>query len=204
MKKLYFDTEFTGLHQSTTLISIGIISDCGRTFYAEFTDYNKFQVNDWIQKNVISSLGQVEDNCSTEKYRYKKCISIGNTEYVRADLTEWISQFKDVEMWSDVLAYDWMLFNMLMADYSEGHPKLPRNVYYIPFDLATSFKEHGIDPDINREEFAETSNLSIEVLGMEVSKHNALWDAIVIKLCQDKIDNDYIVVEAAKTIKNNK
>jgi hypothetical protein len=35
--KIFFDTEFTGLHQGTTLISIGLISECGKTFYAEFT-----------------------------------------------------------------------------------------------------------------------------------------------------------------------
>ena len=30
--KLFFDTEFTGLHQATTLISLGIIAEDGRTF----------------------------------------------------------------------------------------------------------------------------------------------------------------------------
>jgi DNA polymerase III epsilon subunit-like protein len=32
--KIFFDTEFTGLHQKTTLISIGLVSECGKTFYA--------------------------------------------------------------------------------------------------------------------------------------------------------------------------
>ena len=45
---LYFDTEFTGLHKDTTLISLGIISEDNRTFYAEFSDYNKSQVDNWI------------------------------------------------------------------------------------------------------------------------------------------------------------
>jgi hypothetical protein len=31
--KIFFDTEFTGLHQNTTLISIGLISECGKNFY---------------------------------------------------------------------------------------------------------------------------------------------------------------------------
>jgi len=55
MKKLFFDTEFTGLHQNTTLISIGIIADSGETFYAELTDYAKDQVNDWLRDNVIAN-----------------------------------------------------------------------------------------------------------------------------------------------------
>ena len=35
MTKIFFDTEFTGLHQKTTLISIGLIAETGETFYAE-------------------------------------------------------------------------------------------------------------------------------------------------------------------------
>ena len=38
--KLYFDTEFTGLHKNTTLISVGLIAEDGQEFYAEFTDYD--------------------------------------------------------------------------------------------------------------------------------------------------------------------
>ena len=54
--RIYFDTEFTGLHQNTTLISLGMISECGRQFYAEFTGYDKSQIDDWLQKNVIDRL----------------------------------------------------------------------------------------------------------------------------------------------------
>lgn len=48
--KIFFDTEFTGLHQNTTLISIGLIAENGQTFYAELTDYDKSQIDGWIQK----------------------------------------------------------------------------------------------------------------------------------------------------------
>lgn len=51
--KVFFDTEFTGLHKNTTLISLGCVDENGRTFYAEFTDYDKSQVDDWINENVI-------------------------------------------------------------------------------------------------------------------------------------------------------
>ena len=52
--KIFFDTEFTGLHQRTTLISIGLIADLGlgkgtKSFYAELTDYDQSQVDEWIQ-----------------------------------------------------------------------------------------------------------------------------------------------------------
>lgn len=47
--KVFFDTEFTGLHKNTTLISIGLISEDRRIFYAELTDY-------MIKSNVMIGL----------------------------------------------------------------------------------------------------------------------------------------------------
>lgn len=54
--RLFLDTEFTGLHQHTTLISIGIVSADGRKFYAEFTDYDKNQIDVWLKENVLDNL----------------------------------------------------------------------------------------------------------------------------------------------------
>jgi hypothetical protein len=60
--KIFFDTEFTGLHKNTTLISIGLVAETGESFYAEFTDYDKSQVNDWIKENVISKTHYLKEN----------------------------------------------------------------------------------------------------------------------------------------------
>ncbi len=54
--KIFFDTEFTGLHKNTTLISIGLISEDRRCFYAELTDYDEKQCDDWIEENVLKHL----------------------------------------------------------------------------------------------------------------------------------------------------
>ena len=54
--KIFFDTEFTGLHKDTTLISIGLIDENGRTFYAEFSDYYECQCDEWIRENVLKNL----------------------------------------------------------------------------------------------------------------------------------------------------
>ena len=51
--KIFFDTEFTGLHQDTTLISIGMIAEDGRELYCELNDYDKTQIDDWLKDNVI-------------------------------------------------------------------------------------------------------------------------------------------------------
>lgn len=157
------DTEFTGLCQNTTLISIGMVTEKGQTFYAECNDYDPYQVDDWIRKNVIDNLWY--PNGLPERQ-------------VRSLLEEWLSNLGPVEIWSDCLSYDWVLFNQLW-----GHAfNIPKNVYYIPFDLATVFKLKGIDPDINREEFA-----GVKDDDPLRRKHNALWDAQVIRMCYEKL-----------------
>jgi len=178
--KVFFDTEFTGLHQKTTLISIGLIAENGATFYAECGDYDHLQVDDWIQDNVIKNLvfhgktnGKGWCNCSVQNAGTSDAVTevYGNREMVAECLKVWLEGFDKVELWSDCLAYDWVLFNELW-----GHAfKIPKNVNYIPFDICTLFKIAGIDPDINREEFAGCVD--------GAQKHNALWDARIIKIC---------------------
>lgn len=162
--RIFFDTEFSGLHQNTTLISIGMVDENGREFYGVLSDYDVSQVDDWLRQNVIAHLDS-EPHITTNRDEMALCI------------VQWLNDYAflpgGVEMWSDTLAYDWVLFCQLF-----GHAfNIPKNVYYIPFDIATLFKIRGVDPDVNREQFA----------GIEGSKHNALHDARVIRACYDKL-----------------
>lgn len=162
--RVYLDTEFTGLHKGTTLISIGFVTELGFQFYAEFNDYDKSQVNDWINENVIQNLifNEVE-NVSfirNETMWFGK----GNKEVVAKEVRDFLEQLGEVEIWSDCLAYDWVLFNDLFGS---------------AFDICTTFKEKGIDPDISREEFSGFYHLK------EGKKHNSLHDAKYIKRCHE-------------------
>ena len=183
--KIFLDTEFTGLHRNTTLISIGLVSECGKTFYAEMIDYDYMQLNPWITENVINNLTNqsMPDNSYTISEGNMNCKC--DSKWLKIYLKHWLSQFKEVEIWSDCLAYDWVLFCNIFGEAF----KIPENVYYIPFDICTSFKELGIDPDIGREEFVNR-NVQVDTFdhwGANV-KHNALWDAYVIRECYNNLD----------------
>lgn len=177
--KLFLDTEFTGLHKNTTLISIGIKSECGSSFYAELTDYDESQLNDWLRENVVNNLvlGDMNDNslriASESPYPQTNIEVKGCKKYVANGLKLWLKQFNEIEIWSDCLAYDWVLFNDLFGTAFD----IPKNIHYIPFDICTLFEVCGIDSDISREEFARISSV----------KHNALDDAIVIEACYNKL-----------------
>ena len=192
--KLFIDLEFTGLHQATTPISLGIISECGKTFYAEFTDYDRSQLNDWLEENIIpntwvavhepiTSMGEVVGDS-----RWADVHVFGSSDYIKPFLEKWLSQFEKIVIWSDCLAYDWVLFNQIW-----GHAfSIPENIYYIAMDICTVFEMNNIDPDISREEYCEIENFTEEktkVLYNDFKsvKHNALWDAFIIRECYNKL-----------------
>lgn len=160
--KVFFDTEFTGLHANTTLMSIGLVDEEGRTFYAELNDYDKSQVDEWLENNVVA-------NFTGENTM--------NMQQLKLELTEWLAVYDSVEIWSDCLAYDWVLFNSIFGTAFD----IPKSVYYIPFDICTMMKLKGVDPDINREEYAFNS------VPETAQKHNALWDAQVIRACYENL-----------------
>jgi hypothetical protein len=87
----FFDTEFTGLLQSMTLISISLADEGGCEFYAELTDYDRGQVTRWI-KRELRELGDTEQGY--EDYRqYPRRVSVkGPSEIVAAALRDWMEK----------------------------------------------------------------------------------------------------------------
>lgn len=174
--KVFFDTEFTGLHKDTTLISIGCIDEDGKTFYAELTDYNLRQCNKWIQDNVIAHL---VSKGRTDSYR-----AFGNTEgnfsvlgdkgFIAEKLAEWLSKYEDVQFVSDVCHYDMVL----LIDLFGGAFDLPKGVSPVCHDINQDIARHcGMTDyeafDASREGFIHPA--------IEGDKHNALYDAKVIR-----------------------
>jgi hypothetical protein len=174
--KIFYDSEFTGLHQHTTLISIGLASECGQQFYAEFSDYAKNQCDDWIAENVLKHTRWLQSG-QTQAVNSKENnlqLCFGTTENVREALTQWLAQFKQIEIWADCLAYDWVLFCQIFG----GALCVPQQIFYMPMDLATVFKIKGLNPDCSRAEFANVDSLTL---------HNALDDALLAKACYEKL-----------------
>ena len=175
--RIFLDTEFTGLHAKTTLISIGMVAEDGAKFYAELNDYDESQLDDWLRDNVIANLRLDQNSIHEVKYISGDSLEMtGNANDLKREITQWLYQFDHVEIWSDCLAYDWVLFNNIW-----GHAfDIPKNIYYIPFDICTLMKIKGIDPDISREEFSGVTG---------GNKHNALFDAEVQMKIYNKITN---------------
>ena len=208
--KIFYDSEFTGLHKDTTLISIGMVSESGNYFYAEFTDYDKNQVTPWIQEHVIDNL-MLTDHRNQDIFDLLKMengFSVevsGDTKTVKMYLEYWLRSechesdgnpdlYKQIQFYSDCYTYDWMLLNDLIC--KEGDAlNIPKYIDYIPIDLSTALMVNGIDPDITREEYVGESLNDLNRINpfsewireSDNIKHNSLWDAYVCELCFKKI-----------------
>lgn len=179
---IYFDCEFTGLEQDCDLISIALISDCGKRFYFEFNDFCKDNLNEWIKDNVIKHLSFNGHDKYIPKHSIADCTSYaakGDKRMCREYLNIWLGQFdEDIQFVSDVCHYDFVLLIDLIC----GHAlRLPANISPACLDINQTIADyHKISLreafNISREEIL--SNNSVEING---NKHNSLYDAKVIK-----------------------
>lgn len=184
--KLFYDSEFTGLTQDTSLISLALISETGASLYAEFSDYKREQVDDWLRDNVLQHCQWL----NTDSKPFAREVAgtegmhteiYGDSAHVTTHLRQWLSQFEQIEVWADCPAWDWVLFAQLFG----GALGLPKNIHYMPADISMLFRLNGHDPDCDREKFAGLSD-ELDKQAAAV-KHNALSDARVAKACYDKL-----------------
>lgn len=181
--KLFFDTEFTGLTQNTSLISLAIVDENDRTFYAEFTDYDQSQVDEWLEDNVIASLWLENPG---EEIEENRTLVKGAKEQITSSLRNWLDAYKSegCQFVADVLMYDWVLFAELFG----GALSLPEYVDYMPLDFASILYLQGLSIHTPRIELLDTSE--VELLKRKSSfdsQHNALYDAYLLKLCFEKV-----------------
>lgn len=177
---LYLDTEFTSLHQNADLISIALVSDCGKQFYAEFNDFsNEKHKLSGCREDVLNNLLYSDYfNFNLDKnFNFHNTSIKANSSTICNYLKKWLSQFEEVKIIADFVSWDWVLFCELFG----GAFSIPSNVYYIPIDFSNLLYFKGLDPDLNRLEFSE---------GIENFKpHNSLSDAFILKKCYNKLNS---------------
>lgn len=173
MAKIFLDTEFTSLKKDASLISLALVADNDNRFYAVFNDFEASNLNDFVKSSVIPYLNFSRNDKNLQDYRIK-----GNAQEIQLALTEWLDQFKTIQIWADVPHYDWVLFCNLFG----GALQIPKNIHYMCMDLATLIFSKGIDINTSRIEL-----LTEEEIPKDYIVHNALSDAEVGMLILQKL-----------------
>ena len=205
---LFFDMEFTGLHKKTTPISLGIVSEDGKTFYAEFTDYNIFQVTSWIDKNVIENLkfpvpapGEdyycIDSRAKTnpienDLYDSWNTEMNGTLYIINERLNNWLMQFDSIQFVSDVCHYDFVLLIDILTNGGTAID-LAENISAVCHDINMDIARHYHISDreafdMSREKIMNDLCKTEDIV--TGNKHNSLYDAEVIKAIYEEIGYD--------------
>ena len=177
MAKIFYDFEFTRLHQHTTPVSLGMITEDGtKQFYAEFTDYDEAQVDEWLKNNVLNLLtlsekpeGYIQQKSGLTKIKGP----VPQVLTMVGGLVEWLKALDSpVTTASFGLSYDDVLFKEL---FKIANTDIPKNIAPWGYDVCTLLQQCGYDPTI--------SGIKEQIADMEEStnKHNALYDARVAR-----------------------
>ena len=114
---VFLDTEFTDFVRPD-LISIALVSEDGREFYAERTDYRRADCSDFVRKTVLPLLGRMPD-----------------VECDRADLSHrlrgWFDQLSEPAIVIYDFEKDWLLLAdaCLGGDYRQPPEKFGENLH---------------------------------------------------------------------------
>lgn len=181
-----------------------------KTFYGEFKDFQIEKCDDWVKENIVNKLlFKTEESLSNARLKARskldKGLYKGSKKTISYELKQWLSQFEEVEFWADFDVIDKPMLIDLIADWdnSKQQPKhkvglpihLPNIRYDQFFDLHTLFWLKGVDTDINREDFAIGNGEgllahidTLKGLGINHTKHNALFDSYVNWKCYERLN----------------
>jgi len=145
--KYFIDTEFNERPGLLELISIGIVSEKGDTFYAESCSFDKRNCNDFVKENVLDSLkyridrgrNTAHNNCGTQTINNKiVCRCFGEDIFIGQCINGFISDtigmvdIEDpIEFYGYYADYDWVLFCWLFGarvDLPTGFPMYCRDI----------------------------------------------------------------------------
>ncbi len=169
LKIVFIDTEFTGEHAYTTLVSLGIITLDNQELYITLNDYSEEQVTPWLKENVISHIDPSNSISSSEAY-----VKVENF------LSNYANH-KKLYIVSRGLLQDYLLLIQLYH-YSKPQEKFFHALNFLPeylnhhagIDLNTLLRTAGIDPSIDLFDFNSKSS-------SELIRHRSIDDAKLVR-----------------------
>jgi 3' exoribonuclease, RNase T-like len=101
--RLFLDTEFTDF-VNPELISIGIVDESGREFYAERNDFPREACSEFVVETVLPLLGQSDG-------------IVGTQQHIASQLERWLEEYRESGAIICVDYHtDWHLFQGLLSE----------------------------------------------------------------------------------------
>ncbi|MGH3450639.1 MAG: polyadenylate-specific 3'-exoribonuclease AS [Haloechinothrix sp.] len=126
--RFFYDTEFIEDGVTIDLVSIGVVSESGREFYAVSTQFDPGKAGPWVREHVLPKLPSPGDK------------SWRSRERIREDLLAFIGKPSGgVQLWAWFAAYD----HVALAQLWGPMPALPRQLPRFTRDLRQRWEDLG-------------------------------------------------------------
>lgn len=129
--RFWFDTEFIEDGKTIDLISIGIVAEDGREFYAINSECDYDKASQWVRENVLAQLKSYTDTYLTRSEIRDAVLQFVNEYPITTGPTK-------PEFWAYYADYDWVAMCQLfgtMMDLPKGWPMYCRDLKQLCDDM---------------------------------------------------------------------
>ena len=129
--RFFYDCEFIEDGTTIDLVSIGVVDENGREFYAVSTEFDPDRAIEWVRRHVLDKLPSPSDPAWRSRAR------------IRDDLLEFLTgPGESVELWAWMAGYDHVVLAQLWGDMRA----LPRAVPRFTHELRQRWEDAGSPP----------------------------------------------------------
>jgi hypothetical protein len=129
--RYFYDCEFIEDGTTIELVSIGVVAEDGREFYAVSTEFDPTRAIDWVRRNVLDKLPGPADKAWRSRER------------IREDLLAFLTEVdQPIELWAWMAGYDHVTLAQLWGDMRA----LPRAIPRFTHELRQRWEDAGSPP----------------------------------------------------------
>lgn len=129
--RYFYDCEFIEDGRTIDLVSIGVVAEDGREYYAVCTAFDPSRANEWVRRNVLDKLPAPADPAWRPPERIR--------DELLAFLTE---PGGSIELWAWIAAYDHVALAQLWGDMRA----LPKEIPRFTHELKQRWEDAGCPP----------------------------------------------------------
>ena len=131
--RYFYDCEFVEDGRLIDLVSIGVVDEHGREFYAVSTEFDDSKALPWVRRNVLEKLPSPADRAWRSRERIRADLYDFLMEPLRAGTAD------AIDLWAWYAAYD----HVALAQLWGAMPTLPREIPRFTKDLRQRWDDVG-------------------------------------------------------------